>query len=239
MKSSYSLSHFTMLQSSGVITYNVGEFLTDFTERNGTINSESVNVLKNRIEDAYQNLGTDKYRNQKQSTQTISSLIEDAFEKISAFSAALKYGLRKNPDKFNFLLSSLGILKVRKGANKTTKSQIVEALNSFAQNIENYRSDITATGISTTKIDELVQLATDLSAAQQNQGVSKTRTLTVSEEFQTELNDIYEEVNALCQLGRSIFRREPNKAKMFSFTATASRLAQTRKTSSPASTTSN
>jgi len=217
MKKNYKFPHLVMLQTCQVIvTLLIAEIIL-FTERRKSITVEFAQALLKRIVDGIKLVSTDKLINQKNATLLVGSIVEDARKRAKTLYTDLCTVYAKDKVRLNFILQTLGFTQWYARASKGNQGALEGLLFAFSQNIEPLRAELIGKDINAATLDDLCNDAAQFNDANTKQEGEKSLISDLNETQQTELNDIYTEVMAICKLGKDIFSDDPGKQKMFIF----------------------
>ena len=230
MKPNYNYSHLVMLLTCQVILKNLVPVLALFTQRLSTLTAVYVEKLDKRIQTGLQKISTDKYFVQKNATKEVKSIVDRALKNLRAFYTDLKVVFAKDKPLLETILQTFGFNKWYVLASRGKQEAITAILMAIKENIEPYRQQLIEAGMNAEAIDALVADADPLDKANVAQESIMGSRPVLTRELQTELNDIYTEVIAICTLGKSIYNDDPVSQKLFSFRAIAEGLENKRDT---------
>lgn len=217
MKRNYKTPHLVMLQTCQVIVTNLISLIAFFTQRRKSITIEFAQTLLNRIVAGIELVSGDKLHEQKDATLAVEAIVETARKKAKNLYTDLYTVYVKDKTRLNFILQALGFTQYYAKACKGNQEHLEGLLYAIKQNIETYRAELIAKEISADTIDALCNYAIRFNTVNTTQESEKSQVGDLTEKQQTELNDIYTEVMAICKLAKDIFSEEPAKQKMFFF----------------------
>jgi hypothetical protein len=226
MNKTYNVSHIAMLQAGYEMCTNMAEFLPDFTKYNDGINDSFRTNLLSEIEGGFSMLGVDNASPVKETRQNISNATESFSAELSLFNTALKFAFRKDESVYNSIIQSLELNKFSKPYSKEAFMAI--SLN-ICESLGNYSDEMKNAKVPDDEISMIITLAQNYASAFKNQNSNASKQVSVSDEQQTTLNNINCELKAISEIAQAIYRRDRNKAKLFTFSVIAKKYTQTRK----------
>jgi hypothetical protein len=215
-----------MLQTSYDISTNLEPYIEEFSKVSTGINELYRLNLIEKINKGYTYLGIDNQAALKENKQNINLLAELFDIELALFNSALKFARRDSPNQYNTYVTSLELNKFKKPYSKESLMEL--ALN-VSQSLPEITSELIALKMPEEHLTKLTDLASNYIDAFKNQNSSRSRLTTVNDEQQSELNTICSEVKAISELAQTIFRRDRNKAKLFTISVIAKKYTQNRK----------
>jgi len=218
MKKGYYFSHRVMIQASHTITSSFNEFLSSFEQRNSNLNANYCTDLKNKINTCFSYIGLDLKTEHKDVSMSLTSQMELISNESKLLRSDVKFALRKNLERFEILNSRLRLTQL-----STCKSHdsIFSALTFFINEIIDFETEMISYGIDSKKISNLKAIAATFIETYKNQDLMTSRIVNITSEQQIEFNLVYNEISSICEYGKSIFKSDRSKAKLFSLYAIA------------------
>lgn len=217
MKPNYNYSHLVMLLTCQVILKNLLPVIQLFSERRLTITLQYIEDLNKRILEALSTVSQDKFFDQRNATANTEIITDRASKNLKALNTDLKDCFRKNKPRLETLLQILGFNQWFTPASKGIQTALTSQLLIIKENITPLCQELIAAGISEQLINNLVADAIPLNEANAIQESIKDARPKLTEAQQIELNDIYDEVMTVCNLGKSIYEKDAIMKKQFTF----------------------
>ena len=182
--------------------------------------------LLTKIQDAYnKHLHIDNAKELKDATKALNSIKEPAKNDLSSFNVQLKNDFKDNKTRLNEIKNTLGFTAYYSKASTGVQSAILNLLYQFKNNMtDELAAEINAKGIDPLLIPNLKGYADTLKAANVTQESAKKNRPKISDASIVALNEIYNTVISICEICRNIFKKDPVKSDMYSFTKTVEAL---------------
>ncbi len=137
---------------------------------------------------------------------------------------------RTTPAKRDEILKMLGFAKHLRNVQKSNQESLIQLLYSFKTNMnDSLRKEITAKGMNSSLIDNIISYADTFKMANTMQENLKGSTKEISKEVSDSFNAIYDEIIGICKKASNYFHYEPLKIEQFTFSKVLTNLGATRK----------
>jgi len=226
MQSNYPSSTLGLLLGTHSILDNIGLYIDRFTASNSTLTEKWRTDFLTRLGTIEKTLGVDSFLDKKQSEQTIVQTGEQLIVKAIRLKDDMEFPYTNNISRYNLLTSSLGLDNIK---STKSRSKLYSTSMSYEENIGGFRTELTGLGVNATLIDDVLALATKFKDDYKALESNHNRAISTTDEQQTELNSIYTDIMAVCKLGQSIFSKEPNISKLFTFSQVKKKYVTPRK----------
>lgn len=187
-----------------------------------------IDNLEGRIKNAINNfLGLDCYNALRSSTHRLYQITTPAWRDLSFIRTQIKADFGAESE---FILKELGLGSYTK-SNRNSQQELTSFLIAFRRGMsDELRTRIVSKGTNPELIDRLIDYATAVIEANNEQEKMKQTSKTLSHEARTALNDIYKEIIGICKIASSYYRDNPVKKEQFVFSKVTRRLGQSTNT---------
>lgn len=174
--------------------------------------------LKTEIKAAMdKNIGVDILGELKQSTATVTNVMEAAHRDLMILKVEIEVGFKKNPIRMGTLLPLLGLDKL--SSKNSKQSTYVNILLTLKRNLTpEIKTELVTGGASATTIEKLLLQAAQLIEANEKQESLKNLRKSSNSANVDELNAIYNKVIDICKLVSTYFVSNKILVEQFSFT---------------------
>ncbi len=178
------------------------------------------------IEGAYsKHLHIDNAKELKESTKVLKAIIAPARDDLSEFNVQLKNDFKKNKTRLYEIKSTLGFNTYYAKASAGVQFAILNLLYKFKNNMtDQLAAEINDKGMNPVLIPNIKGYADTLKAANVTQESAKKNRPKISEASIIALNEIYNTVISICEIVYNLFKKDPVKQAMYSFTKTVEAL---------------
>lgn len=212
-----------MLLTAKVISWNFKDNILELSAVNENWNVVLADVLIVRIDDALQNqIGIDPRKELRLATANLKKLIAEVKNDLAIFNLSVKTYYQDQPEKMDEIFNNLGFKIHYKKIHFISHDNIIKFLYTFKTNItEDYRKEFKAIGIKDRLIDNIIEKADIIEAAntvkEKYKGISK-------EMYYDNLalyNSIYTEIISICKIASSFYKNKSVKKSLFTFNKVA------------------
>ena len=184
------------------------------------------------IQDAYgKHLNIDNAKELKNATKALNAIKEPAKDDLSEFNVQLKNDFKNNKSRLNEIKAALGFNAYYSKASTGVQSALLNLLYQFKNNMtDELAAEINGKGMNPVLIPNIKGYAETLKAANVTQESAKKNRPKTSEASIIALNEIYNTVISICEIVYNIFKKDPVKQNMYSFTKTIEALGSAKGT---------
>jgi len=181
-------------------------FISDFSDR---ISSALATLL-----------GLDKKKAQRDATTALKQIQKTVLKKLELFKTQVEVEFAAARSKA--ILDTLGFSMYYANASKRKQSILTQLLMQFRQNMtDELKAELAAVGIAASLTDEITAQADPMAAADAVQESLKGTSALVTDEMQTEFNAIYSQSMGICKIAVKVFKDDPAKKALFTFSKLA------------------
>lgn len=222
----YSCKDVDMLMASKTIAEsfktNISELSTTRTDWTEQYATDLITRIDNAIET---HLGIDAKKDLRNATANLASIQVPAKRDVSYFKTQIDEDFKKETSKRDEILKTLGFTKHLRGVQKGNQESLIQLLYLFKTNLtETLRQEITAKGINSALIDNIIGYADTFKQANVTQESLKGSTKEITHEVADVFNTIYDEVIGICKKASNYYQYEPLKKEQFTFAKALSNL---------------
>ncbi len=174
------------------------------------------------IKEAYdKHLHIDNAKGLKDATKALNSIKELAKDDLSEFNVQLKNDFKDDKTRWNEIRTTLGFKAYYSKASTGVQSALLNLLYQFKNNMtDTLAAEINGKKMNPVLIPNIIGYADTLKASNVTQESAKKNRPKISEASIVALNEIYNTVISICEICRNIFKKDPVKSDMYSFTKT-------------------
>jgi hypothetical protein len=216
----FSYKNVEMLMASKAIAESFKANLSELSATRTDWTEQYAADLLLRIDNAIENyLGIDSKKDQRNATSVVVSIQVPARRDVAYFKTQIEDDFKKEPDKRDEILKTLGYAKHLREVQKGNQEALVQLLYTFKTNMtDDLRSEIIARGLNKSLIDNLTGYADTFKQANVRHENFKMLTKEITKEAADAFNDIYDEIIGICKKASSYFQFETLKKEQFTFT---------------------
>jgi hypothetical protein len=154
----------------------------------------------------------------KDITKLVNSIQKDAKENLSMVKSQITRNFKDNPDRKKSLLDLLGYTTHWKKANGSNQTELIALLFTFTNNLSvELRAELVGKNVNSARLTKIVALKQSLSEANITQETLKGSSKLETAQAIAALNVIYDQAMDVCVTGRRLFRKDPERRDMFTF----------------------
>lgn len=234
-KNDYNGSHVEMLTVGDVVCQNALDQMTVLQENDTNITPTVVNTLQSDItKNLGRLLGTDKAKSLRIKTQEINKVQMLALPALQFVKDRVDAKYKDDKTQHDEILNSLGFNTYHATARKGDQEALVQLLFCYQQNLtRSLKEELQLKGIPEAKLDAPLDFAQTMHEANTAQEFEKVQKLQVTDEMIQDLNAIYARVIDICKLGFTVFKGDPVKQRMFTYTHLLNTLNNKGKNNTP------
>jgi uncharacterized protein YaaW (UPF0174 family) len=162
--------------------------------------------------------GIDTKQDQKEATRNVVSITKSSKDDLVMVKEQIERGYRDDTDTRDVLLDKLGYKSLWKNASRGTQEAVIALLVKFRNNLsESDQAELVAKGVSSARIDRILENASSLAVANDGQETLKFSSKQGTEEHIKKLNAIYEQAMDICTIGQRLFKGDQLKRESFTF----------------------
>jgi hypothetical protein len=151
---------------------------------------------------------------------------------LSFFKLQIDDDFKKDPQKRDELLKTLGFTRFLKDVQKKNQEAIIQLLYMFKTNMtENLKQEITVKGINPALIDNIMAYAETVKQANVAQETNKSAKKEITKEVRDAFNTIYDEIIGICKKASKYYQYEPLKKELFTYSRIIGNLGTAHKVS--------
>ncbi|MEN8117843.1 MAG: hypothetical protein ABFS16_12730 [Bacteroidota bacterium] len=212
----YRYKNIDMLMASQIITQSLSNQLADLSMVRSNWTPEYVTALQTRIVNAMETyLGLDKKKELRGATVLVTKLQAQALRELSFLKQQIEVDFSSQAAN---IFKSLGYNSHLKAAQQNDQEALIQLLFAFKKGMTaKLKDDIAAKGTNPALIDRITGYATQLSDADTTQESLKETTKQITQEAQTEFNEIYNELIGVCKIASNYYRFDPLLKAQFTF----------------------
>ncbi len=215
----YPYSDVVMLTASQTIAESFRNYITELEPVRSNWSEEYADKLKQRIKTIITNdLGLKPAESLHEASTEVNKLIMNALRDLSLLKSQIKSDFRRETEKRDRLLRSLGLNVSFAIINHLSQEELVHLLVELKENMsDSLQEEIMSKGIGAGLIDSLIAAANALNAANLVQENLKVTTKVENKDIAELFNNIYFEIMGICAVAKRYYRFEPLKKEQFTF----------------------
>jgi hypothetical protein len=164
-------------------------------------------------------LGVDSAKELRQSTQTLTTIQEQALKDLAEIKIQILEDFKKEKVKQTEILNQLGFTTYLKDAQKGDQEALVQLLYKFKTNLTtSLKAEIVEKGTAQGILDQTMSYADTLKNADITQETFKGTRKEITTTSVNAFNEIYEDVISIGKIASKFYKDEPVKKDLFSFT---------------------
>lgn len=214
-----------MLLAASTVAQNMLANLAFFLKDYPDWTEERITLFFTLIEEMSARLGIKNNKEQHEATLLLRKLCEAVYSDCLIVRNQIERGFRKESNRQKEILQQLGFTKYWPKA-KDNQMALLDLVVTFNNNVSQAVStELNEHGVVAYRIESIKNSVANLTNANITQEALKGETVVITEEMNTQLNEIYETAIDICTAGKTVFRKDPVRKSLFSFTRIASQLA--------------
>lgn len=164
-------------------------------------------------------LGVDSAKELRQSTQTLTTIQEQALKDLAEIKVQILEDFKKEKVKQTEILNQLGFTTYLKDAQKGDQEALVQLLYKFKTNLTtSLKAEIVEKGTAQGILDQTMSYADTLKNADITQETFKGTRKEITTTAVNAFNEIYEDVISIGKIASKFYKDQPVKKDLFSFT---------------------
>jgi hypothetical protein len=209
VKRKYNCKDSEMLIGASVITDSGLQNVQQLEEADTSYNTKAITALHNNIDTAIRDiLGADNAAALRQKSIDLTAKHEEALQNLSLTKVLIENKYSKTPVRRDELLTNLGFTPFYKSAAKGTQEAMGHLLSRFDFSLTPIlETELLAQGLPPARIKALRALAAVYTTTNvQQEGTKNNRSILTDDNINT-LNDLYDQIIALCKMGQRVFAK--------------------------------
>ena len=227
----YSVKDVDMLMASKTIAENFKSNLEELSAARTEWTENYADALVTSIDEAIdQHLGIDAKRDLRQATSALATIQFPAKRDVSFFKTQIDEDFKNDPAKRDEILKTLGFASHLREVQRDNQEALIQLLYAFKTNMtDTLKQEITAKGMNSSLIDNIVGYADTFKQANVAQETLKETTKEVTKDACNSFNAIYDEIIGICKMASNYYQYEPLKKEQFTFNKVINNLGAARK----------
>jgi len=218
-----------MLFASSEVGRSLLANIDELSANRGNWNADYANHFIGRVEDALEkHMGVKKDTQQVIATSTVNKLHKESNENLSFLKQQIEvdFGTKESKKVLKRLGIPPSITRITNGKH----SAMVKTLYSIKKGMtDDLRNDIVARGTRQDIIDQLITAANQLKEAEIMQEMLKTTSKEITSDTVEAFNAIYAEAIGICKIASAIYKNDPLKREMFTFSKIVAKMSISKK----------
>jgi len=215
MKRIFPGSHMAVNEATKAVITLIRPVISTLSEYNTICTPEMLDEIETTNQQVQSLIGTDWKGELKEANLSIQDVGPKVVEKISDLKMLMDVSYRNDINQKNYIQSILNI----KGKLPSSKKEIWDVTNSIAESLPQFKDELVQKGVNTKQIDDLIELAQQYISSIASQTVNKSKSVKLTSDQTDSLNKMYLDVVGLCKVAKVAFKNDPEKQKLFNYTA--------------------
>jgi len=219
VKRKYNCKDSEMLIGGFTVTESAFKDVAQFAEADTTYNNAFLGDLRYQIDLAIRNiLGADNAAALRQKSIALNAMHENAMHELGLTKTLIENKFSKMPIRRDELLTNLGFTAFYNPAAKGTQEAMGHLLSRIGLNLtQATEQELLAQGLPPARINALRNYAAAYTATNVQQEGNKTGRTILTDDNLNMLNNLYDQVIALCKMGQRVFGKDtPATIAMYS-----------------------
>jgi len=231
VKKMFNCSNMDLLLTANTIAENFKDNIDELSEANDNWNGTYADDLKARIDNAIRNhIGVNPRKDLRNATLNLNKLIADVKNDLSSFKVSVRSFYHEQPDKIEEIFNNLGVKHYFRKSTSKSQGNFIKMLCTFRTNMtDDYRKEFKTIGIKDSIIDNIINKAGAIEAANVLQEKLKGVAIIIASDNIALYNSIFTEIIGISKIAAAFYRKNPAKKNLFTFTKIARIVRSTKK----------
>jgi hypothetical protein len=204
----YKIKNVELLIAAGIVVENALHHIDVLSANRSNWNADFFNNIKTKIDHLVDNvLGYDNLHQLKTRSQVVQTQMKRSLELLVQLKTQIEADFRKENTRMKAILQNLGFDLYYQAAKSKDQEATIQLLYRINTNLTpQLRAELEAKGITTTLLNNIVDMASVLRESNTLQELQKGHKKEITAQNQELLNDLYIDISNICKIARTFFK---------------------------------